>query len=314
MRPIFRSSPTLTLRLILFCALSVALMTMENRNEKLLLVRDFLAQLVYPVQYLVSLPGKAYQELDDYLVTHASLLEENRRLRQSQILLQSRLQQFDILSAENQRLNGLLSSSRKITHRVLVANLLAVDLDPFRKNVLLDKGSSDDVYVGQPIIDASGVMGQVTQVTGSSSTALLLSDPGHSVPVRVIRNGLRSIANGTGRTDRLRLDYIPGNGDVEEGDVLVTSGLGRRFPADYPVATVTHVSRPSGEPFATVYAEPAAGLDSSHQVLLVWSNETPRNAPDSPGDEPAPPGIMPWPSIDSLALLDPSFQQQHRWQ
>ena len=114
MKPIFRSSPTLTLRLILFCALSVTLMTMENRSEKLLLVRDFLTQLVYPVQYLVSLPGKAYQQVDEFLVSHNTLLEENQRLRQSQIILESRLQKFDILSAENKRLNKLLSSSQQI--------------------------------------------------------------------------------------------------------------------------------------------------------------------------------------------------------
>ena len=188
--------------------------------------------------------------------------------------------------------------------------MLAVDMDPYRQKVLIDKGSKHEVYVGQPIIDASGIMGQITQVSNSSSTALLISDPGHSVPVRVIRNGLRSIATGTGKTDRLRLDYIPGNGDVEEGDVLVTSGLGGRFPADYPVATVTHVSRSSGQPFATVYAEPAAGLDRSHQVLLVWRNNGPE---DSPSEETKPPGIMPWPSIDSLALLDSSESQNTQW-
>ncbi len=310
MKPIFRNSPTLTIRLIIFSALSVALMTMEHRNEKLQLVRDFLAQLVYPVQYLVSLPGKAYAEADEFLTAHTGLIEENRRLREAQIILESRLQKLDTLSAENERLQRLLSSSNEVDHRVLIAEMLSVDMDPYRQNVLIDKGSKDEVYVGQPIIDAKGVMGQITQVSSTSSTALLISDPSHSVPVRVVRNGLRSIATGIGKPDQVRLDYIPGNGDIEEGDVLVSSGLGGRFPMDYPVATVSHVNRQPGQPFATVYAEPAAELDRSHQVLLVWQLE-PRDK--SPLNEFPTHGKKPWPAIESLALWQSAPTNRTSW-
>lgn len=310
MKPIFRNSPTLTIRLILFSALSVALMTLEHRNEKLQLVRDFLVQLVYPVQYLVSLPGKAYAEADEFLTAHTGLIEENRRLRESQIILESRLQKLNTLSAENERLQRLLSSSNEVDHRVLIAEMLSVDMDPYRQNVLIDKGSKDEVYVGQPIIDAKGVMGQITQVSSTSSTALLISDPSHSVPVRVVRNGLRSIATGIGKPDQVRLDYIPGNGDIEEGDVLVSSGLGGRFPMDYPVATVSHVNRQPGQPFATVYAEPAAELDRSHQVLLVWQLE-PRDK--SPLNEFPTHGKKPWPAVESLALWQSAPTNRTSW-
>ena len=155
---------------------------------------------------------------------------------------------------------------------VLVAELLSVDQDPYRQQVVLNKGRKDKVYIGQPIIDAWGVMGQIIYLADSSSTAMLISDPSHAIPVQVNRSGLRSTAFGTGNASELELRYIPHNADIQIGDLIVASGLGQRFPPNYPVARIVKIERPVGEAFATVLAEPLAHLDKSREVLLVWHN------------------------------------------
>ncbi len=281
MKPIFQQSSTLTFRLIIFSSLSVILMTLEHRTEYLKSIRDQLNQLAYPIQYTVNLPSRGFKWTADSLATRSRLIKENRSLRNSQLVLQSQLQKFELLEAENKRLQDLLQSAKKIKQRVLIAEMLAVDMDPYRQNIIINKGQAHNVYVGQAIIDAHGVMGQISHVSSHSATALLISDPNHSIPVRVVRNGLRSIAKGLGQTDKIELVYIPGNGDIEVGDKLVSSGLGGRFPYDFPVATVSRVTRSIGKPFATVYAEPAAALDRSHEILLVWQEVAPNKDDDS---------------------------------
>ena len=273
MKPIFQQSPTLTLRLIFFSVLSVVLMTMETQNRTLLTLRSVMSEMLYPIQFVVSLPVAAFDSVHETLASRSSLIEENRKLRNEHLVYQARLQKLALLEAENDRLHTLLSSAQRIEQRVLVAEMLAVDLDPFRQNILINKGRRHEVYVGQPVIDARGIMGQITQVSSNSATALLISDPSHSIPVRVVRNGLRTIATGMGTPERIKLNYIPGNGDIEIGDILVSSGLGGRFPVDLPVGRVSDVRRPPGKAFATVYAEPAAGLDRSHEILLVWQDD-----------------------------------------
>ncbi|MCB1755359.1 MAG: rod shape-determining protein MreC [Gammaproteobacteria bacterium] len=301
MKPIFQRSPTLTLRLLFFSALSVSLMTLEQHNDDIHLLRTQLNHLVYPLQYLVNLPTRGANWAGEAFSSHSRLIAENRKLKNNQLILQSQLQKLELLEAENERLQNLLSSAKRVKQRVLIAEMLAVDMDPYRQNILIDKGSNHDVYVGQPIIDAHGIMGQIIRVSSNSSTALLISDPSHSIPVRVVRNGLRSIATGIGQADQIKLNFIPGNGDIEVGDVLVSSGLGGRFPVDFPVATVSRVRRPAGKPFATVFAQPAAELDRSHEILLVWQDDAPA-VPDSSEPAPAQSQQQPWPSIDSLAL------------
>ncbi len=312
MKPIFQRSPTLTIRLVLFSALSVVLMTMETHNEDVGRIRSFFNELLYPIHLMVDLPTSLIKDTREVISSRSSLIEENRKLREEQLVLHSQLQKFSLLEAENERLQHLLSSAKRVKQRVLIAEMLAVDMDPYRHNIIIDKGSKHEVYVGQPIIDANGVMGQITQVSISSSIALLITDPSHSIPVRVVRNGLRSIAAGTGNPHTIRLEYIPGNGDIEIGDTLVSSGLGGRFPIDFPVATVTEIARPRGQPFATVYANPVAEIDRSHEILLVWqeNNQTPTLK-----SEEATSALKPWPSIDSLALYKTSLPLiNQQWQ
>jgi rod shape-determining protein MreC len=180
----------------------------------------------------------------------------------------------------------LLGSSIKVGNRVLVAEISAVDLDPFRHQVMIRKGSTSGVYLGQAVLDAHGVMGQVVHTTPYTATVLLITDASHSLPVQVLRSGQRTVAVGNGRSDALDLPYLPNNLDVREGDLLVTSGLGGVFPGGYPVATITSVQRQPGRSFAAVAARPLAQLDRSREVLLVWQ-VTPRTAPAAAPAEPA---------------------------
>ena len=190
------------------------------------------------------------------------------------------LQKYEALQAENMRLRDLLDSSFKIGDRVLVAELSSVDLDPYKQQVVINKGATSGVFVGQPVLDARAVMGQVIGTTPFSSTVLLITDTSHALPVQVLRNGLRTIAVGTGRIDELKLPYLPTNSDIVEGDLLVTSGLGGKFPPGYPVATVTRIDRSPDEPFSNVQAEPRAHLDRSREVLLVWTVPNQLATPD----------------------------------
>jgi len=204
-------------------------------------------------------------------------------------VLQRHVQRLASLTAENARLRELLNSSALLDSSVLVAEIVAFDPDPSRMEVLIDKGSDDGLYPGQPVLDASGVMGQLVEVGRAQSRVILITDSRHGVPVEVSRNGVRSIAVGTGSAGKLSLQYLPITADVRKGDVLVSSGLGRIFPRGYPVATVVEVERTPGETFMTVEAQPAAALQRSRQVLLVFTAK-----PAAPGDAAAaPPGPVP---------------------
>jgi rod shape-determining protein MreC len=202
--------------------------------------------------------------------TRGELLSDNRELREENLKLHADLQKYESLQAENIRLRNLLDASYKVSDRVLIAELSAVDLDPYKQQVVINKGRSSGAYKGQAVLDADAVMGQVVQVTPFSSTVLLITDPSHSTPVQVLRSGLRTIAVGSGRINELSLPYLPTNSDIREGDLLVTSGLGGKFPPGYPVARVTDVNRSPDNAFAEISAEPAAHLDRSREVLLVW--------------------------------------------
>jgi len=261
------------LRFALLVLFSLALMAIDHRLNYLDNVRKVISVLVYPIQYLVSFPSSATSWLGESLKSHEELLSDNEKLHSQNAFLQAQMQKFISLELENMRLRRLLDASERLTDRVLTAELLAVDLDPFSHKVLINKGLRHDAYKGQPILDAFGVYGQVVEVNFITSSVMLLTDPGHALPVQVNRNGLRTIARGTGSTDKLDLLHVPNNADIEQGDVLVTSGLGGVFPSGYPVATVSKVEPDTSQPFATVVAVPLASLESSREVLLVWKEK-----------------------------------------
>lgn len=249
-------------------------MALDHRVNELQTVREVLATVTYPLQVAVDTPVRAISRGFESFTSHESLITENRLLRRENTELRARQLRFEALQRENDRLRALLKTARHAEERIEIARLLAVDLDPFRQQIVLNKGSADDVYAGQPVINADGVIGQVLSTRLTSAVALLISDPSHALPVLSARTGLRGLVIGTGNPGRLEMRHVPLEEDVEPGDLLLTSGLGGRFPADYPVARVTTVERHQGQPFLHIEAEPLADLDRSREVLLLWTRET----------------------------------------
>lgn len=270
---LFGHGPSPLVRAALLVLLSIVIIAVDHREGHLDRVRQTLSVLAYPVQLLVDLPNAALDRASESLGTRDRLLRENNRLRAERLELSARAQRLASLERENEKLRELLESGQRVGERFLAAELLEVSLDPFRHRVVVDKGSRDEVYAGQPLLDADGIMGQVTHVGPFGAEAILITDPSHAIPVEINRNGLRTIALGTGDLTRLELPYLPNSADVREGDLLVSSGLGRRFPRGYPVGTVDSVERRPGETFAAIHAEPAAALNRSREVLLVWRED-----------------------------------------
>lgn len=233
--------------------------------------RATLSAVALPFYWLADLPGRFRDWNQETLVSRSELVEENTQLQAESLVLKGQVQQMAALRAENQRLRALLNSSALLQDDVLVAELIGIAPDPVRHQVILNKGLSDGVFVGQALIDADGLMGQVIEAGRDSSRVLLITDATHSIPVQVNRNGVRAIAEGVGLLDSLELRHVAATTEIEVGDLLVTSGLGQRFPEGYPVAVVFEVVRDPGQPFALVRARPSAALNRSRHVLLVFT-------------------------------------------
>lgn len=275
-----RSGFSMGARFLLLAIACIALMLLDRREQHLVQVRQALQVVVYPVRVAVDLPFSTWNKLRDTFAARQRLIEENRQFRRTRLETEARLLRLEALESENARLRELLDSTERVGNRALVAEILAVDLDPYHQRFDLNRGLVDGVYVGQALIDAEGVIGQVVRVGPLTSEAVLITDPDHAVPVSVNRNGVRTIAVGTGDRGRLRLRNLTNNADIVVGDVLISSGLGGVFPAGYPVARVVEVTRRPDQPFAEVIAEPASSLDRDREVLLVWNapEEAPRAA------------------------------------
>ncbi len=252
--------------LIPFC---IALMIVDHRFNHLEVVRSNISIALSPLRFFVSLPVAAGSWLSDWLTSHTELLKENDGLKAERQILNARLQKLEVLAEENARLRNLLGSSRKIADEVIVAELLSVSQNPYRQLIEINRGSSDGVEIGHAVIDEFGVMGQVIHVNPQSSTTILISDPEHAVPVQFVRSGTRSVAFGRGSTSQLELRYLSATADIKIDDELVTSGLGGRFPSDYPVAKVIAINEDRVHGFVTVLAAPKARLDSSREVLVI---------------------------------------------
>jgi len=249
------------------------MMALDHRQNHLEGIRSALSLLIYPLQYIVNLPVAATYWMSDSLSSRETLQEENDRFKLQHTLFKARLQKLQSLKAENQRLRELLQSSKKVGERVLIGELLAVDLEPFTRQIVINKGGRNEAYLGQPLVDAEGAMGQIVHLGPFSSTAMLITDANHAIPVQVNRNGLRAIALGTGAPDKLDIPYLPISADITEGDLLTTSGLGGRFPAGYPVAVVTGVVKDPTLPYAVISAMPTARLEQAREVLLLWPTQ-----------------------------------------
>lgn len=268
-----RGGVSLGVRFLLLAIACLSLMVLDHRTDDLSRVKQGLSVVVYPIRVLVNLPFELWHSASDALTDRRQLLAENARLKRENLNADVRLQRLASLERENARLRKLLDSTAPMGHRVLVAEILAVDLDPYRQRFTLNRGLADGVYVGQALLDASGVVGQVVQVGPLTAEAVLITDADHALPVTVNRNGLRTIAVGTGDSDRLRLPYLTNTSDIKADDLLVSSGLGGVFPAGYPVGRVLNVRVRPGQPFAEVTAKPVSKLDRDQEVLLVWQKD-----------------------------------------
>ena len=252
---------------------ALLLLGLEQRGASASL-RTPLAVMVYPLQQLVSSPTRFFHEVREAVLNYSQLATENRRLRDEALVLRSRQLKFEALEHENIRLRGLLDNSFKLGEQVQIAELLSVNLAPYEHRVVVNKGSRFGVHPGQAAVDAQGVVGQVQRVTPYTAEVVLITDPSHAIPVQVNRSGVRTIAMGTGQSDRLALPYLSSSADVKVGDLLVSSGIGGVFPAGYPVATVTALVA-GKTPFASISAVPLAQLDRNREVLLVFGDSQP---------------------------------------
>lgn len=249
--------------------ISLVLLFTNSRWNYFNRVRSVISVVVSPVQYLVDGPIRFVDWIGDYFTLQHRLIADNTAMHTQNLLLQAKVQKILALEKENQQLRRLLSSSSKINSKVLVAQILSVNANRFDPQVILDKGSNSNVKVGQPVLDAYGVMGQVIETDPTSSRVLLITSTRSAVPVEDSRSGIRAVAAGDGYSGDLNLLYVTDTADVKAGDVLITSGLGLKFPQGYPVGVVTKVEHVAGQQFATITVDPSAHLERSRQVLLV---------------------------------------------
>ncbi len=263
--------------------LSLVLMFADSRFDYLSRLRYYASMAVTPLHYVAGLPRRAVDDMLGTVRSRDELADENARLQDQLMMQQYQLQKLDYLAAENVRLNDLLKASSIVDEEVVRVQLIGVSPDPFAKRILINKGSTENVYVGQPVLDPYGLMGQVVEVQPLTSWVLLISDPQHGTPVMINRNGTRAIAYGTRDSlHQLTLSDLPNTADIEIGDQLFTSGLGQKFPPGYPVGVVKSIYHDPGKPFADVIATPTAQIDRSRNLLLVFENRTQVRVPQTP--------------------------------
>lgn len=250
--------------------LSLVLIVADTRFDRTEGLRSGMASFLAPVFWLGNAPDRFGNWFTGVVTPREDLLSENETLKARLMILERRALKYAAVAAENNRLRELMNASASLDDRVVVAEVVSVSPDPFSHEVVINKGARDGVIAGQAILDANGLMGQVLYTSAFTSRVLLISDSSHAVPVEVLRNGLRAILLGNGEIDQLELVYVPDTADIREGDVLVSSGLGERFPKGYPVAEVTSITKEPGAPFVTIHAAPKARLSRSKLVLVVF--------------------------------------------
>jgi len=250
--------------------LSVILIFIDVRTSQLSPVRNVISSALTPVQWLSDVPSDIAFGLENIFTSRESLEEELELMKDRMLVLERKSQKLASVTAELNRLRELLNASRVLDEGVVVAELIGASPDPDNQYILINKGFQDGVYLGQAILDSEGLMGQVIEINEFSSRVLLISDSRHAVPVQVNRNGMRAIAYGVGSLSVLELGNVPDTADLQVGDLLVSSGLGGRFPQGYPVARVSSIEHDSGESFAHVKITPEAKLNRSRLLLLVF--------------------------------------------
>lgn len=273
MNSIFKYGPSSLHRLILVLFLSILLIFFDHKMNSFESFRGFLQSMVSPLQYLATTPKHIMNWAAENIVTRNQLIADNKQYKINELIFHEQALQLDIFKKENQRLRSLLASPLRPDAKKMVAEILAVDSDPYTHQVVINRGENDGIYEGQAVIDDNGVVGQILHVGKTSSRVLLITDVTHAIPVRISRNGVRLIATGTGVIDKLTHNYVPHSTDIRVDDTLVTSGLGGKFPEGYPVAKVMSVIQDESHTFTNIKSQPVAKIDRLRYVLLLWPEQ-----------------------------------------
>lgn len=289
MNPIFNQGTSPAHRLVLVLVFSAALIFFDHKLNSFETVRGYLQSLVSPLQYIANSPRQILTWASENIVIRQQLMEENKNYRENELFFHEQVMQLNIVRQENERLRSLLSSPVRGEHKKIFAEILSVDGDPYSHQVVINRGASDGAFEGQPVIDEKVVVGQVLHAGASSSRVILITDISHAIPVRIQRNGLRLIASGSGQIDRLVHNFVPHSADIKKGDLLVTSGLGGKYPEGYPVSRVVLVRTDESREFSIIYSKPVAEIDRLRYILLlskdkiVKSTESPKKTPVNVG-------------------------------
>ena len=270
MNPIFKHGPSPQHRLVLVVFFSVLLIYFDHQAKSFDTFRGYLQSLVSPLQYIANTPKQFMTWASENVVTRQQLMTENQQYKVKALRLHSQIMQLEIIKQENERLRSLLSSPVRSEMKKMVAEILSVDSDPYTHQVVINRGANDGVFEGQPVLDEQGIVGQILHVGTSTSRVILITDVTHGVPVRISRNGIRLVASGSGQIDRLIHNFVPHSADIQSGDLLVTSGLGGKYPEGYPVARVSIITQDESRPFARVLSTPVARIDRLRYLLLLW--------------------------------------------
>ena len=260
---------TLGLKTIFFGLLSGLMIYGDGRSSYISDFRSSAAWVLYPLERIVAFP-QDLADLVEHFQTRESLLAENRQLKQEHLEMGANLSRLQALEAETNRIRELLAAATTLGQKVRIAEVLSIAQDPYKQQLVINKGAEDGVYRGQALVDAHGVLGQVIEVNPTTSVALLITDANHGIPVEINRTGLQTIALGRGDAQSLSLPFLSGNADVKVGDLIVSSALGGRFPAGYPVGEIYELRHSPGEHFAEALAYPTAKLNQGRQALLIW--------------------------------------------
>ena len=259
-------------RLLLAVVFSVTLIVIDHRSTHARDVRQYLNTLMSPLQFVANMPAATMDWLSREFTSRQRLLDDNERLLQDNLMMSTAVQRYQLLQEENAQLREVLGATARSDGRRMIAELMAVDRNPYNHQVVINRGTRDGVFEGQPVLDRYGIVGQIQYAGTNTSRVLLMADIQHNIPVRVLRNNLNTVLTGTGSLSSLSLNYIAHSVDIREGDLLVSSGLGKLFPEGYPVAEVIRVERDQRTAFATIEAQPIANLNQLKYLVLLWPN------------------------------------------
>lgn len=282
--PLFKQGASARAKMLLFALIAVGLLMADARIKALASIRQAVGVALYPLQVVAMLPRDAFFASSEYFSALSTLKEENRQMREQQVLNAQQLQQSRQLLAENTYLRKLLDASQRVQLKTVMSEILYDARDPFSRKVIIDRGEHHGIQPGQPVIDDLGVVGQVTRAFPFTSEITLLTDKEHAIPVQVLRSGVRSVAYGRGQTGELELRFMATNADIQAGDVLTTSGIDGVYPAGLAVATVMSVDTKTSDAFARILCKPTAGV-SRHRQLLVLLGDNSALPPPPPEED-----------------------------